>query len=293
VFWTGRLSFGDYRTRQFSGLQQTFRQRPMWKEQRRKKLQSALFPPEWRKIIETHCPFYFQLPDPDRRELERHIQVFMAEKKFEGCGGLDLTDEIRVCIAAHACLLLLHRHTDYYPGLQTILVYPSTYLAPTIRHVGSGVMEESHQPRAGESWREGAVVVAWDALYSGILAPESGYNVVLHEFAHQLDFEDGKADGVPLLGHGESWSVRKGRYAAWSRVMRVEYERLRGRVQRGESTVLREYGATNPAEFFAVATECFFGKPFAMQQQHFELYEELKWYYQQDPVRWLPVQHSS
>jgi hypothetical protein len=274
-------------------MQQAFHQRTMSKEQRRKKLQSAPFPPNLLKIIETHCPFYFQLPEQDRKELERHIQVFLADKKFEGCGGLGLTDEIRVCIAAHACLLLLHRTTDCYPSLRTILVYPNTYVVPTVRHVGSGVMEESHQLRAGEAWREGSVVLAWEAVCSGILAPENGYNVVLHEFAHLLDFEDGQADGVPLLGRGESRSARQRRYAAWSQVMQTEYERLRGQVQRGESTVLREYGATNPAEFFAVATECFFGKPLAMQQQHPELYEEMKWYYQQDPAHWLPARSPS
>jgi MtfA peptidase len=264
----------------------------MRKEQRRKKLQSAPFPPDWKRIVETRCPFYHRLPEPDRGELERHINVFMAEKKFEGCGGLDLNDDIRVCIAAHACLLLLHRNTDHYSRLRTILIYPGTYVAPTLRHIGSGVMEERQESRAGESWREGAVVLAWDAVCSGILAPENGYNVVLHEFAHQLDYEGGQADGVPLLGNGESFSMRRRRYADWSRVMRAEYERLRGQAQRGESTVLREYGATNPAEFFAVATECFFGKPHAMREQHPELYEEMSWYYQQDPVHWLPGRPS-
>jgi Mlc titration factor MtfA (ptsG expression regulator) len=258
----------------------------MWKEQQRKKLQSTPLSSEWKRIVETRCPFYHLLPEPDRTELEGHIQVFMAEKKFEGCGGLDLNDEIRVCIAAHACLLLLHRDADYYPGLKTILVYPNTYFAPTTRHIGSGVMEESHQPRAGESWREGAVVLSWDAICNGILAPESGYNVVLHEFAHQLDYEDGQADGVPLLGKNESYSKRKNRYATWRRVMGTEYERLRVQVQRGESTVLREYGATNPAEFFAVATEAFFGKPLEMLQILPALYDELKWYYRQDPTQW-------
>jgi len=105
----------------------------MWKEQQRKKLQSTPLSSEWKRIVETRCPFYHLLPEPDRTELEGHIQVFMAEKKFEGCGGLDLNDEIRVCIAAHACLLLLHRDADYYPGLKTILVYPNTYFAPTMR----------------------------------------------------------------------------------------------------------------------------------------------------------------
>jgi MtfA peptidase len=213
----------------------------MWRGLRRKK--------EWRRIIEMRCPFYHRLPDADRKELAGHLQVFMAEKLFEGCGGLKLDDEIRIGIAAHACLLLLHRDTDYYPGLKTVLVYPGTYAAPISRHVGSGVMEEDHQFRAGESWREGAVVLAWDAVRSAMLADNEGCNVVWHEFAHQLDFEDGRADGVPLLGRGEPRSVRRRRYATWSQVMLKEYEQLRAQIQRGEETVLRPYGATNAAEF--------------------------------------------
>jgi hypothetical protein len=257
----------------------------MWKALRRERLRSAPFPPEWRRILESHCPFYEGLPDPDRRELEGNIQVFLAEKRFEGCGGLELNDEIRVSIAACACLLLLHRDTDYYPSLRTVLVYPSTFVVPTTRHVGSGVMEESHRVLAGESWQEGAVVLAWDEIRSAIQFPGNGYNVVLHEFAHQLDYEDGQTDGAPLLGHGESWKAQKRRYADWSRVMHAEFDQLRARVQRGEATVLRDYGATNPAEFFAVATECFFCKPQEMRQAHPELYEHMKWYYQQDPAR--------
>jgi MtfA peptidase len=259
----------------------------MWKEQRRRQLQSSPISSDWRRIVEARCPFYHRLPELDRAELEGHIKIFLAEKKFEWCGGLTISDEIKVCIAANASLLLLHRDADYYPGLQTILVYPGTYYAPTIRHIGSGVMEESHQPRAGESWRAGAVVLSWNAICSDNAAPESGHNVVLHEFAHQLDYEDGEADGVPLLGKDESFSMRKKRYADWRRVMGIEYERLQAQVQRGESTVLDEYGASNPAEFFAVATETFFGKPLQLRQKLPELYEELKWYYRQDPAQWL------
>jgi hypothetical protein len=261
----------------------------MWQRQRRNKLRSAPFPPEWRRVIETRCPFYHRLPEADRRELEGHIQVFLAEKKFEGCGGLELSDGIKVCIAAYACLLLLHRDTDYYPGLRTVLVYPSSYVVPTTRHVGSGVMEEGLQTRSGESWREGAVVVAWDVVCSGMGNPESGDNLVLHEFAHQLDYEDGQADGAPLLACGESPMVQKRRYADWSQVMRTEFECLREQVQRGEPTLLRAYGATNPAEFFAVATECFFGKPRELRQRHPALYQQLQWYYQQDPAQWMPA----
>lgn len=260
----------------------------MWKTLRRKRLRSAPFPPERRRVLETHCPFFERLPETDRIELEGHVQVFLAEKIFEGCGGLELNDEIRVCIAAYACLLLLHRDTDYYPSLRTVLVYPSTFVVPTMRHVGSGVMEEGHRVLAGESWQEGAVVLAWDEICKAIQSPGSGYNVVLHEFAHQLDYEDGQTDGAPVLGHGESWKEQKRRYADWSRVMHAEFERLRTRVQRGEVTVLRDYGATSPAEFFAVATECFFTKPQELQQNHPELYEQMKWYYQQDPAQWSP-----
>ena len=264
----------------------------MWKGRRRKKLLLVPFPTEWRRVIETSCPFYHWLTASDRRELEGHIQIFLAEKKFEGCGGLELTEGIKVCIAAYACLLLLHRETDYYPSLRTVLVYPSSYVAPTTRHVGSGVLEESLQTRAGESWQHGTVVVAWDAVCSSMGDPDSGDNLVLHEFAHQLDYEDGEADGAPLLGRGESRAARKQRYANWSQVMRAEYERLQGQVQRGEPALLRAYGATNPAEFFAVATECFFGQPRELRQRHLQLYEQMKWYYQQDPAQWPPVQQS-
>jgi len=252
---------------------------------RRKRLRSAPFPPEWRRIVESHCLFYERLPKPDRRELEGHIQVFLAEKKFEGCGGLEVNEEMKVCIAAHACLLLLHRKTDYYPDLKTVLVYPTAYVVPTTRHIGSGVFEESQQTRAGESWREGAVVLAWDAVLTGVRNPGSGYNVVFHEFAHQLDYEDGQADGAPLLGHGEPLIEQKRHYAEWSRIMKTEFEQLRARVNLGQHSVLSDYGATSPVEFFAVATECFFSKPVEMRQAHPELYEQMKWHYQQDPAQ--------
>lgn len=257
----------------------------MLKGLRRKKLRAIPLPEEWRRIVEARWAIYHRLAEGDRRELEGHMQLFLAEKQFEGCGGVAITDEHRVCIAAQACLLLLHRETDYFPGLRTILVYPSVYVAPTTRHVGGGVMQELAQSRAGESWPAGAVVLAWDVVCEGMTAPENG-NVVLHEFAHQLDYEDGHADGIPLVGHGESWPERKRRFADWQRVMRSEYEQLRAQVERGESTVLRAYGATNPAEFFAVATECFFGRAQELRQKHPALYEQMKWYYKQDPAGW-------
>lgn len=258
----------------------------MWQSLKRKKLLSAPFPAEWRQFINASCPFFNRLPVADQKELEGFVKIFLAEKQFEGCGGFIITDEVRLCIATHACLLLLHRPTDFYPRLRSILVYPNVYFVPCVRHIGSGILEEMQQQRAGESWAEGAVVLAWDVVCDHISAPEYGHNLVWHEFAHQLDFEDGAADGVPVLGRGESFPTRRRRHIDWARVMRSEFKRLKSQLQRGENTILRDYAATNAAEFFAVATECFFGRPQPLRQLHPELYAEMKWYYQQDPAAW-------
>jgi len=262
-------------------------QQGMFKNFRRTRLKATPLPARWRRIIEEYCLFYSKLSKADRKELEGHVQVFLAEKQFEGCGGFKVLDEHRVCIAAQACLLLLHRQTDYYPGLRSILVYPAAFVVPVTRHVGHGVMQENHQVHAGLASPEGAVVLAWDDVYRGLVTPEDGHNVALHEFAHQLDFEDGGyADGIPLLGEGESMSKRRQGQAEWSRVMRAEYEQLRARARRGEPTILRDYGATSPAEFFAVATESFFCRAHELRRIHPELYEQMERYYKQDPAAW-------
>ena len=258
----------------------------MGKKQQRAKLKAAPFPVRWSRFLEDRFPIYVRLPQEDRKELQGHIQVFLAEKRFEGCGGLELTEEMKVCIAAQACLLLLHRETDYYPHLRSILVYPTTYFVKTTRHVGSGIMEERRDSRLGEAWDSGAVVLAWDAVQAGAADPGDGHNVVFHEFAHQLDFEDGRTDGAPLLGADEPWYRRKKRYKTWARVLKAEFEKLRASVEAGEPSAIDEYGATNPAEFFAVATEFFFERPCQLQERCSELYQELKRFYKQDPACW-------
>lgn len=258
----------------------------MGKQQRRAKLKAASFPVAWSRFLEDRFAIYLRLPESDRKELQGHIQVFLAEKRFEGCGGLAMTEEMKICIAAQACLLLLHRETDYYPGLRSVLVYPTTYFVKTTRHVGSGILEEGHASRLGEAWDSGAVVLAWDAVEAGAADPADGHNVVFHEFAHQLDFEDGRSDGAPLLGADEPWYRRKSRYQTWARVLKAEFEKLRANVDAGQPSALDEYGATNPAEFFAVATEFFFERPRQLQERCCELYEELKGFYKQDPASW-------
>ena len=261
----------------------------MLRQRRRKRLRAAPFPAAWRRLLETRWALYSCLSFQDREELEGDVQVFLAEKKFEGCGGLEITDEIRVCIAAQACLLLLHRETDYYPNLHSVVVYPTGYFARVTRHLGGGILEEGVDARAGEAWPHGATVLAWDAVCYGNEHPYAGYNIVAHEFAHLLDFEDGHLDGAPPLGAKGSKALRNQRQAAWQHVLKAEYEQLRAKVERGENqpdAVLRDYAATNPAEFFAVATECFFYQPRKLMRTHPELYQELRKFFQQDPALW-------
>jgi len=253
-----------------------------FKRRRRRQLLAEPFPPAWQKIIERNVRYYACLPEPDRRELHDLVQIFLAEKSFEGCGGLELTDEIKVTIAAGACLLLLHRQTDIYPRLITILVYPSAYFAKAALPIGGGAALEGEAIHLGESWSSGVVVLSWDDVRAGASDIHDGQNLVLHEFAHQLDREDGAINGTPLL-------VGRSQYVAWARVLNTEYERLQRDSRLGRHTVLDDYGATNPAEFFAVATECFFEKPRVLKKRHPELYDELKTFYRQDPARLLPI----
>jgi hypothetical protein len=181
---------------------------------------------------------------------------------------------------------LLHRETDYFPGLRSVLVYPGMYFATTTRHLGSGIMEERQEARLGEAWPEGTVVLAWNAVCGGASDPRVGTNVVLHEFAHLLDFEDGWSTGAPPLGGADSPSAGRSRRVSWAQVLGAEFERLRNRAQRGEAADLNVYGAQNPAEFFAVATESFFEWPRDMRENHPQLYEQLKGFYRQDPAQW-------
>jgi Mlc titration factor MtfA (ptsG expression regulator) len=238
--------------------------------------------PEQRAIIDRNVPVVRRLSTEDRDELFGHVQVFLAEKHFEGCGGLEMTDEIRLTIAAQACLLLLHRETDYYPRLTSILVYPSEYGAWGERHVGDGIWEEGPDARLGHTQqRLRALVLAWDAARRGAADPADGDNLVLHEFAHQLDFEDDATNGTPAL-------ETRGEYLAWGRIMREEFEALRAAEESGAPTLIDQYGASAPAEFFAVITEAFFERPHALKRRHPEMYDALARFYRQDPVTFVP-----
>jgi len=245
---------------------------------RRDLLRARPVPHAWRAILQRNLSIFRRLSPEDRAELLGHVHVFLAEKHFEGCDGLELTEEIRVTIAAQACVLLLHRETDYYPELISILVYPSGYTAREERHVGGGIWQEGAEDRLGHTARGmSALVLAWDSARHGAADPGSGENLILHEFAHQLDFENREIDGTPALDtHGE--------YVAWARIMSIEFETLRNAHDAEMPTLLDGYGATNPAEFFAVCTEAFFERPRALRSTHPALYAELQRFFRQDPA---------
>ncbi len=250
-----------------------------FKKRRRAKAAARPFPEQWEGIICAGAPLCNRLPDVDWEELRRHILIFLAEKQFEGCQGFEITDEVRLTIASQACILLLHRETDYYPGLTSILVHPSTYVADEVVRLHEGMVLETTEVREGESWHRGAIVLSWDDVQEGSADPDDGYNVVLHEFAHQIDTMHGKGDSSPVLRDRAS-------YAAWSAALEKNFRQFQRDLERDRDTVLDDYGATDPAEFFAVATENFFETPEDLRSEYPHLYQELKRFYQQDPASW-------
>lgn len=258
---------------------------------RRNRIRRRPFPEAWRRILESGLPYYRCLPREDREELHGHIQVFLAEKYFEGAGGLTVTDEMRVIIAAQACMLLLHRETDYYPLMRTVIVYPSTYLAQG-RSVGpGGIVTEEAGWRQGESWHRlsspaggGPVILSWQDVQHGAADVRDGHNVVFHEFAHQLDAESGSVEGAPVLDGDGTTGGPRSQYIAWARVLGAEYNALLQDLAARRPTVLRAYAGTSPAEFFAVLTEVFFERPGELKARHPELYEQMKGFFRQDPA---------
>lgn len=250
------------------------------REHRRRKILESPFSPTWESYLERNVAHYRRLGDDGRKELRALIQVFVAEKHWEGCGGLVLTDEIQVTIAAQACLMILALPHDLYNSVESIFVYPTTVVTP---ERPLGVFETSQVPARGlvpilgQAQLRGPVILVWDAVLQTARHPENGHNVVYHEFAHKLDMLDGQANGTPPLNSPEQ--VRH-----WIEVCSREFLRLRSFTERGKRTFLDSYGAVSEAEFFAVITEQFFDQPTAMKRHHPELYQLLQDFYHQDPA---------
>jgi Mlc titration factor MtfA (ptsG expression regulator) len=251
--------------------------RSMIRKLRRKRLLTTPTPTAWLPMLEATLPMIRSLSVEHRKQLFGKMQLFLSEKTFEGCGGQEITEEIKVTIAAQACMLLLGRETKVYPRLKTILVYPHTYQSGQKGLFGG---DNGKSARLGESWNCGVVVLSWNSVKGGARNFEDGHNVTFHEFAHQLDQEDGATDGAPTL-------EERSAYATWAQVFNHEYKALVKLTHRGKKDTMDRYGATNPAEFFAVATETFFEKPRQLKKKHPELYEELQYYYKVDPTDWV------
>lgn len=252
-----------------------------FREHRRKKLTQVAFPSSWEGILRRNVAHYGMLEDTERANLRALIQVFIAEKNWEGAGGLELDDEIRVTISAQACLLLLGLPHNYYQNVQSIIVYPSTVVPPQRE---SSFFEnriapvEVQKPILGQAFLRGPVIIIWDAALHGSRHPESGHNVIYHEFAHKLDMLDGAADGTPPLRDSNE-------YREWTLICSREFLRLKRDAAEGKKSFLNSYGATSEAEFFAVATEQFFDQPLLMIKHSPDLYDVLKEYYRQDTAK--------
>ena len=239
---------------------------------RRRELMSRRLSPEQRERLAELFPLWLRIPGDVRDRVEGLMQVFLDEKNIEPCGGVrEITDDMQLAICAPACLLVACRSLDDYRRLRSVLVYPDAFV----------VRDEwgIEDVRLGESWGAGSVVLAWKSVLGGDRNPEDGLNVVLHEFAHQLDQADGSGDGVPVLDEAQD-------YGRWSSAFRPAFEEFCEVVKKGQPSVTDEYGATNPAEFFAVVTETFFERAVKLKREEPELYRELERFYGLDPAAW-------
>jgi len=242
------------------------------------RLRPEQVPGHWAEVVRANCPITRQLPADDFQHLLKLVQAFLHEKHIEGAGGLEITEEIRLTIAALACLLILKLNVGLYPALQTVVVYPSAVVP---RYAGQrwesgGLHDDAPQPILGQSWSSGVVVLSWDSASHGAFDPRDGHNVVLHEFAHQLDHETGDTDGIPV-------GLRLSALKPWAEMLERRFRELVTAERRGRESVLDHYGAKDEAEFFAVATETFFEKPRQLRAKLPDLYELLVGFYGVDP----------
>jgi Mlc titration factor MtfA (ptsG expression regulator) len=235
-------------------------------------------PLEWRAWLDAHVPLRARLPAPLRLRHEALVLKFVASKPFIGCAGLEVSEQMRVVIAGHACLLILARGFGAYAQVREVLLYPGRFAARRTHADAAGLVHEDVQVLHGESSPLGQVVLSWvDVLHPMGL----GHNLVIHEFAHQLDQAKGRANGAPFTFASQARRQR------WAAVMSREFAQHQRNALLGEETLLSHYGATDPAEFFAVCSEVFFELPQAMRYVHPSVYRELAAYYGVSPAEWV------
>ncbi len=237
------------------------------------------FPEEWRVLLRRRWPIWVRLSADERHRMESSIQAFVFDIRWEAANNFVLTDAMKVMIAAQACLLVLELDDDYFRGVGTIIVHPTSVVLTGQRSTGTGGLVTSDPFRIdGQAHFGGPIIVAWDAVSLDARHPGRGLNVVYHEFAHKLDMLDGTIDGTPPLVVGAARD-------RWIEVCTREYRAIRN----GNGGLLRDYGGTDPGEFFAVATEMFFSRPVELRVEKPDLYEVLSGFYRQDPAARFPA----
>ena len=249
-----------------------------WSKRRlRRKLLASALSADQRAIVKSSVPLIRKLPASLQQVLEGKIALFLHQIEFFGCDGLDVTEEMRLSIAAQACLLVVNTET-WYVNLRTVLIYPGAFKSRRAEHNGY-VVTERETVRTGESWARGPVILSWADAELGARDETDGHNVVFHEFAHQLDDLSGHTDGVPVLDKAQG-------YAQWERVFVTAFKTHCRKIEAGHRTVFDAYGATGPEEFFAVAVETFFERPAELQSEEAGVYRQLASLFQLDPSSW-------
>lgn len=247
------------------------------RQQKRKKLLATPLSPQQREVLARLVPIVARLPEPLRPKLEGKINLFLDQVTFRGNRGLEVSDDMRLAISAQACLLIVNSPV-WYDTLRNVLIYPAAFRARRATHDGFVVHESTHG-MLGESWAHGPVVLSWDDALHGGLNADDGQNVVIHEFAHQLDSLTGHTNGIPILRKGQA-------YHSWEAAMLDAFHDHVERVENGYHTLIDPYGATNHQEFFAEAIVTFFEKPGAMRSEEPALYAQLAQLLALDPAQW-------
>jgi MtfA peptidase len=252
-----------------------------FRDRRRRKLLADPFPPWWEAVLARNVGHYPRLAPAERAKLRDITRILVAEKGWEGCNGVHVTDEMKLTVAAQAALLLLGIDHDYYARVPSVVVYPSGFQTPTAEDdwEDDGLSDDY---KSGQAVDRGPVILAWDDVLAEGKDPAGGYNVVVHEFAHQLDFCDDLHNGTPPLTDPAA-------LARWGRVMTAALADHRREVEAGEETFFSEDAAESEVEFFADAAEAFYCRPADVNEMYPDVYALFADYFRVDPVRWFPA----
>jgi MtfA peptidase len=248
-----------------------------FKSRRRRKLLAEPFPPRWSALLDNDLFFSPFLWPEQRARLEERMKIFIPEKEWIGCRGLEVSERMKVLVATQASLLVLNKGLDALDMVSTVLLYPGSYRREERGRGPDGVVTE--EAFIGEAWYRGPVVLSWEDILADLEHPEDGMNVVFHEFAHKLDMTNGASDGTPALDE-------RAAYDRWAEVMKAAFDDHVSRDKRGEKTFFDPYGAESESEFFAVAVEAFFTQGRRMRRKHAAMYGLFKDYFGLDPAEW-------